>query len=133
MPPRGLPTVAVAGSYTYVAAGDSGLLILRFEEPPATQRISLPVIARPTPGRTMVADQGVMQAFRRGHHRILARRAMTGPTSTAAQRAIQQHVQDPLALALLESRFRRGDAIRRISTRSLGESRFAKEVVVQVV
>jgi hypothetical protein len=43
----GATHVAVAGGYIYVATGDSGLLILRFEEPPATRRIWLPVIARP--------------------------------------------------------------------------------------
>ena len=44
------------------------------------------------------------------------------------KRAIQQHVQDPLALALLEGKFQRGDVDRwRMSTRSVGESCLRKK------
>jgi ATP-dependent Clp protease ATP-binding subunit ClpB len=43
------------------------------------------------------------------------------------KRAIQQHVQDPLALALLEGRFQRGDAV--VADVEGGRIVFAKEVV----
>ena len=42
-------------------------------------------------------------------------------------RAIQQHVQDPLALALLEGKFQRGDTV--VADVEGGRIVFAKEVV----
>jgi ATP-dependent Clp protease ATP-binding subunit ClpA len=42
------------------------------------------------------------------------------------KRAIQQHVQDPLALALLEGKFQRGDAV--VADVEGGRIVFAKEV-----
>ncbi|MCX6028002.1 MAG: ATP-dependent chaperone ClpB, partial [Chloroflexi bacterium] len=47
------------------------------------------------------------------------------------KRAIQQHVQDPLALALLEGKFQRGDAV--VADVEGGRIVFAKEVVGEVV
>jgi ATP-dependent Clp protease ATP-binding subunit ClpA len=47
------------------------------------------------------------------------------------KRAIQQHVQDPLALALLEGKFQRGDAV--AADVEGGRIVFAKEVVGEVV
>ena len=47
------------------------------------------------------------------------------------KRAIQQHVQDPLALALLKGRFQRGDAV--VADLEGGRIVFAKEVVAEVV
>jgi ATP-dependent Clp protease ATP-binding subunit ClpB len=49
------------------------------------------------------------------------------------KRAIQQHVQDPLALALLEGKFQRGDTISADVDAERGRIVFAKEVVVEVV
>ena len=49
------------------------------------------------------------------------------------KRAIQQHVQDPLALALLEGMFQRGDTISADVDVERGRIVFAKEVVVEVV
>jgi ATP-dependent Clp protease ATP-binding subunit ClpB len=56
------------------------------------------------------------------------------PTTYGARplkRAIQQHVQDPLALALLEGKFGRGDAV--AADVEGGRIVFAKEVVGEVV
>jgi len=47
------------------------------------------------------------------------------------KRAIQQHVQDPLALALLEGKFQRGDTV--VADVENGRLVFAKEVVGEVV
>jgi len=47
------------------------------------------------------------------------------------KRAIQQHVQDPLALALLEGKFRRGETI--VANVQDGRIGFAKEVTAEVV
>ncbi len=47
------------------------------------------------------------------------------------KRAIQQHIQDPLALALLEGKFGRGDTI--VADIEGGRIMFAKEVVAEVV
>ena len=47
------------------------------------------------------------------------------------KRAIQQYVQDPLALALLEGKFKRGDTI--VADVKNGRIVFAKEVVGEVV
>ncbi|MGC8780881.1 MAG: type VI secretion system ATPase TssH, partial [Anaerolineae bacterium] len=47
------------------------------------------------------------------------------------KRAIQQHVQDPLALALLEGRFQPGDTI--VADVENGRIVFAKEVAAEVV
>jgi len=47
------------------------------------------------------------------------------------KRAIQQHVQDPLALALLEGKFQRGDMV--VADVEGGKIMFAKEVVAEVV
>ena len=44
------------------------------------------------------------------------------------KRAIQQHVQDPLALALLEGKFQRGDTISADVDAGCGRIVFAKEV-----
>jgi ATP-dependent Clp protease ATP-binding subunit ClpB len=49
------------------------------------------------------------------------------------KRAIQQYVQDPLALALLERRFERGDAIVTNVDADLERIVFAKEVVGEMV
>ncbi len=49
------------------------------------------------------------------------------------KRAIQQQVQDPLALALLEGKFQRGDAISADLDAERGRIVFAKEVVAEVV
>ena len=69
----------------------------------------------------------------RGHHRV-PREKSYDPTYGARplKRAIQQHVQDPLALALLEGKFQRGDAIS-ADVDASGRIVFAKEVVVEVV
>jgi ATP-dependent Clp protease ATP-binding subunit ClpB len=47
------------------------------------------------------------------------------------KRAIQQHVQDPLALALLEGKFQRGDTV--VADLEDGQIVFAKEVVAEAV
>ncbi len=47
------------------------------------------------------------------------------------KRAIQQHIQDPLALALLEGKFRQGDTV--VADVEDGRIVFAKEVVAEVV
>ena len=47
------------------------------------------------------------------------------------KRAIQQHLQDPLALALLEGRFGRGDTV--VADIEGGRIVFAKEAVGKVV
>ncbi len=47
------------------------------------------------------------------------------------KRAIQQHIQDPLALALLEGKFRQGDTV--VADVENGRIVFAKEVVGEVV
>ena len=47
------------------------------------------------------------------------------------KRAIQQHVQDPLALALLEGKFQRGDTI--VTDVEGGRIVFAKEIMAEVV
>ena len=49
----------------------------------------------------------------------------------ALKRAFQQHVQDPLALALLEGKFQRGDAV--VADAEGGWIVFAKEVTAEVV
>ncbi len=49
------------------------------------------------------------------------------------KRAIQQYVQDPLALALLEGKFERGDTVVADVDAAQGKIVFAKEVVAEVV
>jgi len=47
------------------------------------------------------------------------------------KRAIQQHLQDPLALALLERKFQRGDTI--VADVEGGRIMFSKEAVAETV
>ena len=49
------------------------------------------------------------------------------------KRAIQQHLQDPLALALLEGKFQRGDTIVADVDSASGRIAFGNEVMVEVV
>ena len=49
------------------------------------------------------------------------------------KRAIQQHVQDPLALALLEGKFQRGDTVVADFDAERGKIGFAKEEAVAEV
>ena len=49
------------------------------------------------------------------------------------KRAIQQHVQDPLALALLEGKFQRGDTLSADLDAEHGRITFARAITAEVV
>jgi ATP-dependent Clp protease ATP-binding subunit ClpA len=81
-----------------------------------------------------VAGQGVTPALSVATSVFLAEKGYDPAYGARPlKRAIQQHVQDPLALALLGGKFQRGDEISADLDTERGQITFAKAITAEVV